>query len=64
MNFLWYDLNIQKYNILIILIFLQLLSGSGQTTTGSAQSPVPANISSTGTLVGNTNNRYENCNNI
>ncbi|XP_055323038.1 homeobox protein araucan-like isoform X3 [Sitodiplosis mosellana] len=36
----------------------QLLSGSGQTTSGSAQSPAPANISSTssGTLVGNANN--------
>lgn len=43
----------------IFSLFLQLLAGSGQSTTASAQSPVPAGNSGaggSGVVVGNANN--------
>lgn len=52
--------NDNVFNILFCSSFLllQLLSGSGQTTTASAQSPVPANTGTggSGVVVGNANN--------
>lgn len=45
--------------ISICCLHFQLLSGSGQTTSGSSQSPVPGNsgTNTSGPHVGNANNR-------
>lgn len=49
---------LNKHYYKMFFFQLQLLSGSGQTTTGSAQSPVPTNpgTGGSGVVVGNANN--------